>query len=1084
MDNLAIFSIRFEGDSSKPTNQKSMVAVRTLLLMMAAIVFGSFANAQTTSSTIEGTVRDANGALVAGAQVKAISSTLATERTVVTDGEGFYRIVSLPAGNYTVTVSQPGFAANTSQLELTLNRTATVDVQLQVGQVSDNAVTILSEVPLVDVNTPATGSTITPRQIANLPVNGRDYIDLLQVVPGAVINRQADANSDNATPILGERGGNTNFLIDGQPNKDTTEGGPGAQFNQETIAEFQVLTTGYKAEFGQASGGIVNVITKSGGNGFHGVFSLFHRNDAFDASNSLDSTRTEAPELSRYDYSLAGGGPIIKDKFFFFGSAQRITEERELDFNFPDTGNAQVNQLIRDQESEFDNPSHLYESRAFLKFDQVLGRHRLTEEMNYTNRVQREFLPLSLTGSLPSRRDDTGARRLLLGFADTMLLGDLGNPWIATVRGGYRDEPSETRPSHPDAGASTRFFPFTTNTTGTFFGDLPTVSFGNQNSVSNNHQKYTSLSAQVGRRFGDHDVKVGWNFIRTKVDGLSALILDTQLFATVSDFATFGPVNGGFFTVTTAGGLSPEANELHLRNNYNGLFVQDDWKIRRNVTVNLGIRWDHDSEFDIKKNFSPRLGVVWAITPKTIIRSNFGVFYDNFRLGLASHVPAFGGADRRVFQPFSYPRGFYGVPTLVVALVNASLFAPTGLCVSPNLTDAQISLSGATCPVAPSQSLVGIDRLNRVVSPGHAVIPANAVINISNIQTLSGLSPDEYPNQASAAVGQSPGFFFWGPFGALTHGAVPAQPLPTAVDDNFATPHTLGFSVGVAREIGRDMVIEADYHHREIRNLLGLRQSNLGFRARVTGRTGGFDAPFAGGPITTYGPYYEGKYDALVISFNKRLSDRYLFGANYTFANATDNSLGVSTLPSDSFVGMVPEVTEPGTGRTNRDSSFVRANGTFVAKAGTFLNGPDFDKGPSDLSLDHVFQANGLVDLPWQFQISGIFRAQSGFHFSRTAIPAEDPDGNGTFNTIDHGTGAGRNAFNSPAFVNLDMRFAKGFAIGERVKVQVLFELFNVFNSKNPAAVEQNPASTITPFGKAVQVLPGREGQIGFRVEF
>src|SRR5207248_1691864 len=132
--------------------------------------------------------------------------------------------------------------------------------------------------------------------------------------PGVAINRQADPNSDNANPVLGERSGNNNFLIDGQPNKDTVLGGPAAQFNQETIAEFQVLTTGYKAEFGQASGATVNVLTKSGGNGYHGVGSLFHRNNGFDANNSLDKTRTEAPFLHRFDYSLALGGPGVRDE--------------------------------------------------------------------------------------------------------------------------------------------------------------------------------------------------------------------------------------------------------------------------------------------------------------------------------------------------------------------------------------------------------------------------------------------------------------------------------------------------------------------------------------------------------------------------------------------------------------------------------------------------------------------------------------------------------------------------------------------------------------------------------------------------
>src|SRR5499427_1083859 len=338
-------------------------------LCFAFFVFSVPAAAQTTSN-IEGTVRDPRGAVVPGAQIKAASTSPAVERTSTSDENGFYRIAALPAGIYIVTCSGSGFANSTLQnVELTVNRTVTLDVQLEVGNVTGQ-ISVTAEAVLIDPTTPATGGTVTPRQIQDMPVNGRNYLDLMQLVPGAVINRQADHGADNSTPVLGERAGNNNFMIDGQPNKDTVSGGPAAQFNQETIAEFQVLTTGYKAEFGQASGANVNVITRSGNNDYHGVASLFIRNDAFDSSNSLDPAQTSAPALHRYDYSLAGGGPILKDKVFFFGSGERIHENRQLNFTFPRTGNAQVDSIIRAFETPFDNPARLRDTRGFFKLEE------------------------------------------------------------------------------------------------------------------------------------------------------------------------------------------------------------------------------------------------------------------------------------------------------------------------------------------------------------------------------------------------------------------------------------------------------------------------------------------------------------------------------------------------------------------------------------------------------------------------------------------------------------------------------------------------------------------------------------------
>jgi len=1052
-----------------------MKTVSFLLVLCLGTLLVQSANAQTTTASIEGTVTDPQGRVVAGAQIKAKSEALGVERTTTSDDNGFYRVTALPAGTYSLSASHTGFATQTfPNVELTVNRTLRIEVQLEVGPVQER-VSITSETIAIDPTTPATGATVTPRQITEMPVNGRNYLDLLQLVPGVVINHQANAGSDNSTPVLGERAGNNNFMIDGQPNKNTVTGGAAAQFNQETIAEFQVLTAGYKAEFGQGSGAIVNVITRSGGNGFHGVGSLFHRNDAFDSSNSL-TPGEDAPALRRYDYSLALGGPIVRDKVFFFGSGERITENRRLNFTFPSTGNAQANQILRDFETPFDNPSRIRETRGFFKLDEQLGRHRLSQEVNYTNGVVKEFLPLSAANSLPSRRNDTSARSLLLGFSDLVLLGDQSNPWVLTLRGGYRGDRSNTAPSHPEAGAGTTFNIFSSFTTGGIAGDLGAVQFGNTLTPGLLDQKYTSFSANVAKLFDAHNMKFGYGFLRTRVDGIEAQVQQLQLFATANDFLNFGPVNSGFFTVTTVGGLTPEANEIHLRNNYNTIFAQDDWKFHRNLTLNFGVRWDYDSEFKKKGNISPRIGFAWAATPKTIVRGHFGRFYDQFRLGLARAVPSFGGADQRAVQPFSYPRGFFGVPTIAPAAINASLF-PGGLCVSTNLTDAQIIAGNVACPFSPGL-FIGIDRLNRVVAPGHALIPANAVINISNIQALSGLSPQQFADQASLAVGKTPGFFFWGPFGALTHAAIPPQLFPTSIDESFDTPYTTSVGIGVQREIGKDLVVQFDYYHREINNLLGVRHSNLTFNSRAGART--FLPPFTAGAISTFGPWYSGVYDGFIVSFNKRLSRRFMLNGDYAYAKETDNQLGINALPSDSFIGIAPVVSsvEAGVLRTNANGPYTRANGRFVAAAGSFVYGPDLDKGPSDLSVTHTFQLNGLLALPWQVQISGIFRAQSGFHFSRTGS-SSDPDGNGTLNGID--LGPGRNAFTAPAYVNLDMRFTKRFDIGERVKVHALFEFFNLLNRQNPAAIE---TVTSANFGQLKQVLPGREGQLGIRIEF
>jgi hypothetical protein len=443
-----------------------------LALFVALCFFGVHPLLAQTTSSIQGTVTDKQGLAIGGAELRLSGDTLGTNRTTTSDSVGAYAFQNLPAGVYTLSVSHAGFSTHSFEnLDVTLNRTLTFNVLLEVGRV-DEVVKVSAELPLLETNSSSTGSTILPQDIGNMPINGRNYLDLLQLVPGVGIYRQADANSDNATPILGERANNTGFLIDGLPNENELAGGAAAQFNQDTIAEFQVITTGYKAEFGHSSGGVVNVITKSGGNDTHGLASVYHRNSALDSSDIPG--QSDAPYLLRWDYDAAAGGAIVKDRAFWFASAEGIHENRQLNFTTPPN----LPQFLLSNEEAFNEPTTDREARAFAKFDQVLGNHHLTEQVNYTNVHVNSTNPLSLSTSLPSTRTNLGDRNLLLGFSDVVTFGNPGSPFILNLRGQYRDEPTLTSPAHPQAGPNTRFNIFSSFTTGGIFGDLGTPDYG------------------------------------------------------------------------------------------------------------------------------------------------------------------------------------------------------------------------------------------------------------------------------------------------------------------------------------------------------------------------------------------------------------------------------------------------------------------------------------------------------------------------------------------------------------------------------------------------------------------------------
>ena len=476
------------------------ILIFTILLLFLTV---TTLKAQTTS-TIEGIVSDSQGSRFSNAGLKISNSLLAIERTTVTDSKGFFTFPGLPPEKYILTISQPNFQTYNYEFALPLNRTLHFDITLLPEQVREEVTVKLSE-PSPDLTTSATATAISPREIAEMPLNRRNYQDLLQLVGGVAVNRQTDSNSDSSVSILGERGGNILYLIDGFSNQDTFNGGASSQFNQDTVAEFQILTAGYKAEFGRGSGGAVNVVSKSGTNIWNSSLSFFYRNNIFDASNI---TGKDVPFLRRSDFAVSSGGAILKDRFFFFGSAERFAERRRSNFVFPEN----TPQSLRERESAFDELTRDSGTRLFARFDEQAGRHRLKQILNFTDQSVADYLPLSQATNLPSTRQDFDSRRFLFGASDTILFGGQNNPFVLTLRGQYRREPSNVEPSHPEASPLTQLELFSSRTTGGFFGDLGQVTFGTPFTPSEINQKYISFGSDVAVIFRPPRFKIRWRF--------------------------------------------------------------------------------------------------------------------------------------------------------------------------------------------------------------------------------------------------------------------------------------------------------------------------------------------------------------------------------------------------------------------------------------------------------------------------------------------------------------------------------------------------------------------------------------------
>jgi Carboxypeptidase regulatory-like domain len=317
-----------------------MVAARTSLIAVAfSIALHASASAQVTTADILGRVVDSSGAVLPGVTVTVEHVGTHVTRVVPTNESGDYTVTLLPIGRYTVKIELQGFSTQNATLDLAAGDRTRLDVKMQIGAVAEN-VLVTAESPLVQTDSATLSSLVTEKAVQDLPVNGRNFVRLVQLVPGAnegVPNslasgtRPDDRRQTSAISINGALDNQNNQLLDGIDNNERFIGTMVVKPSIDAIAEVKVQTNMYNAEVGRTAGGVVNIITKSGANDFHGSAFEFNRNDKFDARNYFATTGPK-PKLDQNQYGGSIGGPVRKNHTFFFGDYERFQQTQGVTF--------------------------------------------------------------------------------------------------------------------------------------------------------------------------------------------------------------------------------------------------------------------------------------------------------------------------------------------------------------------------------------------------------------------------------------------------------------------------------------------------------------------------------------------------------------------------------------------------------------------------------------------------------------------------------------------------------------------------------------------------------------------------------
>jgi hypothetical protein len=674
---------------------------KVLRVLVLVIAIAAASSAQTFRGAIQGTVTDSAGGLVPSAKVTVTSVDTNLTREATTSGDGNYFFTELPLGTYKVSAEKAGFKSEViGGIQVTVAAAQKVDLKLTPGEVKET-VEVKAEVSLVDTTNDTQGGTILANQMAELPINGRDFAKAVLMVPGAIGDPAGATDSPGSFgsfSINGNRGRSNNYLLDGTDmndgyrndpaiNEPGVFGTPATLLPLDALAEIPVIS-GADAEFGRSSGGTVNIVTKSGTNSFHGdVFENF-RNNAMDARNFFNSTDVSQNPFHNNQFGGSLGGPIIKDKTFFFvayegqreagglSSLGHVPTQQDIQtaLKSPTVVNAggenpvianllSLNPWPAPNIPTDANGNNVLATTNFNnsidsligKIDQHFGSGDVLTGRYYFGNSTQSF-PLALVGGgdLPGYNTVTPTRVQLVSLSLTHLISPR---FLLEFRGGYNRFAEGFFPQ--DQAFNPRSIGLNTvqgNDTG-----LPEILVGGESTlgantsvprarVDTNWQYFTNASYTSGKS----NWKFGYEFRRTFVNGYFDNGFRGRLLFTDLDSFLAGQPSGN---LTTSNHQAEGNTDRDTYQNNHAFYVRNTYKLTRRFTIDAGVRWDYfgvigeeQNRFSIFdpsipgprqvnqlypkdfNNFGPRLGFAYDLfgTGKTVLRSGWGLFYDSF----------------------------------------------------------------------------------------------------------------------------------------------------------------------------------------------------------------------------------------------------------------------------------------------------------------------------------------------------------------------------------------------------------------------------------------------------------------------